>query len=277
MPVPNWESAGSWARPGGNLEPSHLKPAHLKPSQGASGLSLLFAMGTRPTASDIERQLASASESGQGARISHRPPDDHGRLELLAGGLTYDVGGLAPGSAAPLPSVDQVFGVPPDIARFEFEPISLKPGAHVASGGALLPVVRVMLGLAANLALELPVTALCWNPAGIWMEPKYFNRIVLAWLSGGLFPALGLTRLCAGPDGVVESGGLAFFIGQELSVNASAGEQEPETVRLAVRIVDFLVRRGPLDRPASFPGPMGEALLLEPSPDGGRIVVGRQA
>lgn len=266
-----------WARPGGNLEPSHLKPAHLKSAPGASGLSLLFAIGTRPTASDIERLLTLADQSGQGARISHRPPDDHGWLELLASGLTYDVGGLAPGSAAPTPPVGQVFGVPSDIEKFEFEPISLKPGAHIASGGAQLPVVRVLLGLVANLALELPVTAVCWNPAGVWMEPKYFNRIVLAWLSGGLFPALGLTRLCAGPDGVVESAGLAFFTGQELSVNPGAGEREPETVRLAVRIVDFLVRQGPLDRPASFTGLTGEALLLEPSPDGGRVVVARGA
>lgn len=254
-------------KPGGDLEPL----------QGKAGVSLLFAVGTRPTTSDIERLLTAPAQAGHAARISHRPPDDHGWLELLASGLTYDMRGLAPGCAAPIPPVGDVYGLPRDIHKFEFEAISLAPGAHIAAGGALLPVVRILMGLAANLALELPITAVCWNPAGSWMEPRYFSRIVVNWLSGGAFPALGLTCLRNRPDGVVESAGLAFFTGQELLVPRRAGEPGPETVKLAGRIIDHLVRYGPLDRSDIFSGPGGEQLRLEPSSDGRRVMAKRSA
>ena len=238
---------------------------------------MLFAVGDRPAASDIERLLTASNHSGHAARISHRPPDDHGWLELLASGLTYDLRGLAPGSAAPIPPVDDVYGLPRDIHKFEFEAISLAPGAHIAAGGALMPVVRILMGLAANLASELPLTAICWNPARSWMEPRYFGRIVVNWLSGGTFPALGLTCLRNRPDGVVESSGLAFFIGQELLVPERGDEPVSETVKLAGRIVDHLVRQGPLARSDTFSGPGGEQLRLEPSSDGRQVLAKRSA
>jgi hypothetical protein len=245
--------------------------------QGKAGLSLLFAVGTRPTASEIEHLLTASSESGQAAQISHRPPDDHGWLELLASGLTFDLRGLAPGHAAPMPHVNDVYGLPQDIADYAFEAISLVPGAHIAGGGSLMPVVRILIGVAANLALELPITAVCWNPAGGWMEPRYFGRIVVNWLSGGAFPALGLTCLRSRPDGVVESTGLAFFTGQELLVPERLGETKAETVKLAGRIVDHLVRYGPLDRSDRFSGPGGEQLVIERSPDGRHVLAKRSA
>jgi hypothetical protein len=255
------------ARPGGNL----------KPLQGKAGLSLLFAVGTRPTASEIERLLTASTHSGHAARISHRPPDDHGWLDLLASGLTHALRGRAPARAAPIPGVTDVYGLPRDIGEYEFEAISLAPGAHIAAGGALMPVVRILIGLAANLALELPITAVCWDPAGSWMEPKYFGRIVVNWLSGGAFPALGLTCLRSRPDGVVESTGLAFFTGQELLVPERLGETKADTVKLAGRIVDHLVRYGPLDRADAFAGPAGERLVIEPSSDGLHVVAQRSA
>lgn len=267
MPPSNRDGAGSRARLGGGLEQL----------LGKAGISLLFAVDARPTASDVERLLAEALPSGQGARISHRPPDDHGWLELLASGLTYDLRGLAPGSAAPLPAAQHVYGLPADIEKFEFEAVSLAPGAHIAAGGALLPVVRTLLGLAAGLALELPITAVCWNPAKVWMDPKYFGRIVINWLSGGPFPALGLTGLRSRADGGVESSGLAYFTGQEIHVPARVGEPGSEATKLAGRVIDHLVRCGPLDQPERFAGPDGEALVLQPSPDRRYVVVARPA
>lgn len=238
---------------------------------------MLFAVGARPTAGEIERLLTASSQPGHAARISHRPPDDHGWLELLASGLTYDLRGLAPGCAAPIPPLCDVYGLPQDIDKFEFEAISLAPGPHIAAGGSLMPVVRILIGVAANLALELPITAVCWSPAGSWMEPRYFGRIVVNWLSGGAFPALGLTCLRSRPDGVIESTGLAFFTGQELLVPERLGETKAEAVKLAGRIVDHLVRHGPLERSDTFSGPGGEQLVIERSSDGRHVLAKRSA
>lgn len=238
---------------------------------------MLFAAGARPTASDMERLLTAPVPSGQAARIGHRPPDDHGWLELLASGLTYDLRGLAPGSAAPIPPPAQLYGLSSDMEKFEFEAVSLTPGAHIGSGGALLPVVRILLGLAAGLALELPIVAVCWNPAQSWMDPKYFGRIVLTWLSGGVFPALGLTCLRRRADGALESVGLAFFIGQEIHVPPHADEPGSDTMQIAARAIDHLVRCGPLDRPEGLAGTGDETVMLKPSPDGRHVVVARFA
>jgi hypothetical protein len=191
--------------------------------------------------------------------------------------LTFDLRGLAPGMAAPIPSIGPVYGLPTDMDKFEFEAISLAPGAHIAAGGAMMPVVRILIGLAANLALQLPIVAVCWNPAQSWMEPRYFGRVAVTWLSGGAFPALGLTGVRRRPDGVLESTGLAFFTGQEVCVRERDGEPGSETIKLAARIVDHLVRYGPLDRPDMLPGPGGEALMLAPSPDGRFVEVSRRA
>lgn len=240
-------------------------------------MSLVFAAGTRPSASDVERLLYGAAESSIAARITHRPPDDHGWLELLASGLTFDLRGLAPGMAAPIPPVGPVYGLPSDVDKFEFEAISLAPGANVGPGGAMMPVVRILLGLTANLALQLPITAVCWNPAGSWMEPRYFGRVAVTWLSGGAFPALGLTGVRRRSDGAFESTGLAYFTGQEVCVRDHDGEAGSETIKLAARVVDHLVRHGPLEARDTLPCPSGAALILEPSSDGRFVEVSRRA
>lgn len=235
---------------------------------------MLFAAGTRPTADDVERLLtASPAEFGPAAQVGHRPSDDAGWMELLASGLTYDLRGLAPGGAARLTPAVHVYGLPADIEKFGFEAVLLQPGEHIAAGASLLPIVRNLLGLAAALALELPLTAVCWNPAQTWMDPRYFGRIVVNWLSGGVFPALGLTGLRHVLGGALESSGLTYFIGQEICMPAREGQSGPETMKLAGRLVDHLVRRGPIKTPMTLPGSNGEVLLLEPSADGKHIVI----
>lgn len=245
--------------------------------QGKAGISLLFAAGSRPTASDIAALLEVPVSGGQMARISHRPQDDHGWLELLASGLTFDLRGLAPGAAAHLPIASHAYGLSEDPGSAELEAIALLPGPHIASGGALMPVVRTLMRLGAGLAMELPVTAVCWNPAGAWMDPKYFTRIMFSWLSGGPFPALGLTALMPGKDGGVQSAGLEFFIGQELHIDRRGSEAGPDTLKIAGRIIDSLVSRGPLQKAETFTGADGELLLAEPSADGRRVMVTRSA
>ncbi|HMP57067.1 MAG TPA: hypothetical protein PKD92_10905 [Novosphingobium sp.] len=237
-----------------------------------AGFSLLFAAGTRPGVAEVERLLQTAPPANLGsARISHRPADDEGWLELLASGLTFDLAGLAPAPPAPLPRAVHRFGIGDDTAGKVHEAVSLLPGEHIMAGSAQVTVVRVMAGLAARLVGLGGVRAVAWHPAASWMEAGYFTRVVAAWLAGGVFPALGLTAFESTADGGIESVGLAFFTGQELRVEALAGEARADTVKLAVRAVDMLVRHGPLADRFTLIGPSGEPLVVEPDA-GGKVL-----
>lgn len=232
-----------------------------------AGLSFLFAAGERPSADDLHRLFNSDEFTGHGARISYSEESDKGWVELLASGLTFDLAGLAPAPPAPLPPADHRFGIDAALAAEPLEAVSLVPGPHISGGPAMMPVVRAMAGIAGSLALPLPVRAVCWHPARSWMEPAYFARIIVNWLSGGAFPALGLTAVERAEDGSVRSVGLAFFIGQELRLETAAGEPPAQAVKLAVRVIDHLVRHGPITGVEELQGPSGEAMLAEPSRD----------
>lgn len=247
---------------------------YLQPARTSADLSLLFAAGERPSAREFEQLLAADGLSSHGAQISHRPDAAEGWLELLINGLTFDLAGLSPSVSAEVPVMERQFGVTFDPAHFQFEAITIAPGQHIEAGRAMLPLMRSLLGIAAGMALQLPVKAVCWHPAGSWMEPNYFTRIVVSWLAGGVFPALGLTAVEATGKGV-ESAGLDFFAGQEVRVEASPGQPHAETVKLAVRVIDHIIRNGPVLTLSELQGPAGEALLAEPSYDGRQVRVWR--
>lgn len=243
----------------------------LASAKNATGLSLLFAAGARPTARDLELLLADPGFDLPAA-ISHRPDDGpHGVpdwLEILASGMAFDVTGLAPGEPAASPSARHFFGLPDKADTFPFEAIRIAPGDHVAAGGSMIPLVRVMMALALGMAGLPGLRAVCWHPVSSWMDAGYFARVMRTWLAGGAFPALGLAAMIRGEDGEIESRGLRFFIGQELRVQARGGETDAETVKLAVRAADLLVRAGRLERAQELTGPGGEPLFAEPSADG---------
>ncbi|MCB2064368.1 MAG: hypothetical protein KDE25_13165 [Novosphingobium sp.] len=239
------------------------------------GLSLLFAKGKRPSVNDVERLLAASEIAGAAAHVSYRPPDDNeGLLELLVSGLTFDLCGLAPAEGLALLEPAHRFGLEAGGHDGELEAITLLPGHHLSGGAAMIPVVQAMLGLAGHIALPLAVEAVCWHPARTWMEPQYFSRVALGWLSGGPFPALGLTAL-EHTSGGVSSEGLAFFAGQELSVLRREGESPADTAKLAVRFIDYIVANGPFRREIEFEGPDGENLRVTTSDFGKLAVVGR--
>lgn len=239
-----------------------------------SGLSLLFRAGERPDADNIARLVASARESGLPAMVSHRPVPDAGWLEILASGLTFDIRGLAPAEPAGAVAVEHRFGFEEEGDGGAYEPVELVPSGHIAAGAGLQPVLRTMMGLAANLAFELPVTGLYWQPARTLMAPDYFSRMVLNWLGGGAFPALGLTALLRAGDGSVASRGLAHFTGQEMQIEGRAGEPPAETMKLAIRVIDHLVRQGPISEAQGI-GTGADALLFEPSQVGKLVLVWR--
>ena len=189
---------------------------------------------------------------------------------MLALGLTFDLTGLSPGQPGMYPAIRHRYGLAQDFGG-ALEAITLHPGQHLGEEANLLPVVRVITGLAARL-LELPqARAVAWHPAGTLIEPAQFSKAIEAWLSGGAFPALGLTALVREANGALRSDGLAFFTGQELRVEPTCGETPSDVGKIAIRLVHRLVDSEPVLSRQELTGPDGERLIAEPR-EGGRVV-----
>ena len=215
-------------------------------------------------------RLAGAAPANRGATgfaVSHRPEGDAGWLELLASGLTFDLSGLAPGQPEPPPPRAATIALGQGLPADNLEAVRLSPGAHLAGGESLLPIVRVHVALALALA-ELPgVAALAWHPARTWIEPAFFARTVSAWLDGGVFPALGLTALAATGEGGLVTEGLAFFVGRELKVPPGLAETEAKTAKLAMRLIDHIVEAGRDDAAGSYSTEQGQSIEVRESGD----------
>lgn len=214
----------------------------------------------RPSRPDADAVAAIAAASGQAVpfSISHRPHDHPYWVELLALGLTFDLRGLAPGVGAQVVPPAHAFGLPLEQAQ-GLEAVVLRPGPHLASAGALLPIVRTMAALACELSSLPGLCGVGWEPAGTIMSPEYFRRTAGAWLEGGAFPALGLTALTRTREGDMRSVGLSVFTGNELAVEPAPGDSPADLARLAVRVIHHLVQNGPYS-PGVHEGPGGEYL-----------------
>lgn len=232
------------------------------PTDGTGGaiLSLLFAQGQRPGVDSLA-DLAAQGGDGVGFTLSHLPGDGGNWVELLAGGLTYDCHGLAPGDPLAVPGKGALLGLESVPAG---EAIGLGPAPHLAEGMAMVPVVRVLAGLGAELARLPGVEAVYWHPAHCWMAVDYYRRVVGSWLGGGAFPALGLTSLQREPDGAMVSVGLALLTGQELRFEPDRTLAPAAVARIAVRLIHSLIESGPLSHRSEAEGPEGERLVIEP-------------
>lgn len=198
-------------------------------------------------------------------------------VEVLREGLTFDIGGLAPGPAATFPVIDHRFDLTdlPDGQRFEA--MAVGPGPHLASGRRSLPVVRATLALACDLVRQFPdLAAVCWGPSRSAIGRRYFESVVSAWIDGGPFPALGLTAFVAAPDGALGSIGLDFWIGQELLIEPALCADKVAATRLGVRLVNQLVLTGSLSGDERIIAPDGTRLVLRPSGDRSTINVWRE-
>lgn len=101
------------------------------------------------------------------------------------------------------------------------------------------------------LALELldeDTMGVFWSASDSLMGADYFRPMVSIWLDGGAFPALGLTTLARDEAGSLKSTGLDLLIGQEVAVLPSADMDVRDQARLAVRVIDFLIREGPIQQ-----------------------------
>lgn len=235
-------------------------------------LALVYAPGTRPGIAALE---ALSSQEGLRVpfRISHVGEDPALWAELLASGLTFDCRGLGPGEGMAHPGAGSLLGLhePPS-----GEVVTLEPAPHLAEGRGLLPVVRALAGLGAELGRLPGLAGAFWQPARSWMAPKYFCGIIDDWLSGGAFPALGLTALQRTADGGMVSVGLDFLIGQELHFEPNRKLFPAAIARIAVRLIHELVESGALREAAEFIGPEGERLLIEPVRQGRQLRISVQ-
>lgn len=232
---------------------------------------MIFAEGQRP---DLDAIAALAAKPGSVMpfAISHIPdPDNAGAgmpgnwVELLAGGLTFDLQGLGHGDPSPYPAPGALLGLAEAPAG---EALALGPAPHLADGAGTVPAMRVLSGIGTQLAGLPGVLAAHWGPASCWMTVKYYCGVVGEWLDGGAFPALGLTSLRREPDGAMTSLGLDFFTGQELRFEPDRRLPPAAIAKAAVRLVHSLVETGPLRARAEFAGPDGIVLLVEPVREG---------
>lgn len=195
--------------------------------------------------------------------------------ELLANGLTFDLAGLAPGNPAIGMDKGHMFGLPEGFDPSGCEGLTLSPGPHLISGGPMIPVLRCLAWLAAELSGLEHLQAIAWRPARTVCGPVYFRDAVMRWIGGGAFPALGLTALVPQADGSLLSEGLALFTGQELLVEAHPALDQQQAAKVALRLLHWLVENGRVDRTMSLTGPSGETLHLVPQPDEGLVRVRR--
>jgi hypothetical protein len=253
-----------------------------------AGLYLLFTAGSRPHFGDVERLLSDLAKAPRPRALASlravgvsRPETGAGAgkgaeqtgLELLANGLTFDVLGLVPMPPRLVPRSRYHFGLSPGFSELEFEAVELSPGPHLADAGLMLPVLKTMAAVAGELATGLGAQAISWSPAGCLMDPGYFDRMIYNWNNGGPFPALGLTGIATKEGGVIESDGLAYFTGQEIQIEPRTGEPPVDTVKVAVRVIDYLAHYGKLGQPDNLTGPDGAPMRLEPSADGSSVRV----
>jgi hypothetical protein len=233
---------------------------------GECGLSLIFPAGSRPT---LHALAEYAGKSGDFS-ISHHL-GEHGdaiAVELLLWGLTFDLVGLAPAGSAPLPVCPYNFALDRDFEIAGQDALRILPGPHLHDGRHMVPVVRAMAALGADLCGLPHLSAVVWHPARSCIQPEYFASIVANWLKGGIFPARGLVGLANVADGAMQSEGVGFFTGQELRIEPELMDDPAVAARIAFRLIDHLVANGPLDRAMDISGPEGRLLRIEPSENG---------
>lgn len=198
-------------------------------------------------------------------------------VELLRGGLTFDLIGLAAGPAGEFPLIEHRFDLDSIPSAFRFEALHLVPGEHLRAGARTMPVVKGLLALARDLTHHFAdLEAIVWPASRSAIGRRYFESVVTAWLEGGAFPALGLTAFRKTLDGAVQSVGLDFWLGQELRIEQPLADDKVAATRLGVRLVNQLIIVGGLDESERIVAPDGTPLVMRPSRNGKFVRVWRE-
>lgn len=271
----------------------------MQPSD-APAAYLLFQEGARLTSAQIQAFAASSAK----VFISHdpsapssplgNPPDlalenevtgtellpvEKHWVEMLRGGLTFDLSGLAagPDCAAIMPAPLHFFDWQGAKDLAGLEAISLTAGPHLQGGQTSVPVLRTMIALARDLTLFFEeIVAIVWPPAATLIGRRFFESTATAWLDGGPFPALGITAFDLAADGALETRGLSLWVGHELRIDPALAQDKIAGTRLGLRLVNHLVMLGDLTGEERITAPDGTRLIMLPASDEGPIRVQRE-
>ena len=123
----------------------------------------------------------------------------------------------------------------------------IAPAPNADAWSDPVELLRAQCVIALDL-LSSETTAVLWAAADSLMGADYFRRMIGIWIDGGAFPALGLAALVKEERGVVRSTGLDMLVGQDVAVHPAEGLRPADQARLAMRIMDFLVREGPIQQ-----------------------------
>lgn len=225
---------------------------------------------------DAVLRLAARSAESTAFSVSYMPEPDEGWLELQAMGLTFDLSGLAPLPSASSAPAEHYFGLDGTAAGESTDILRLAPGPHLAGATRMMPVLRVLAGLGAELARLPGIQAVSWETAQSRMAPAYFMSAIRAWLSGGAFPSPGLTGLVRRDDGGIESQGFSLFAGYEVAIEPMPGEAVQDLAKLAARVMHHIVQFGTTDL-SKLTDSQGRAVMAEPVGSEGILRLWRRA
>lgn len=223
--------------------------------QGRPSLAILFDGGCRPDMARLAEALCAAADPlVAAAALSPTPGDStatafagpvpaNGRVSLRVAGFTFEVAGLAPAEPDPAPAAPHCYGVTREQLAGA-EAILLRP-AHNCAPASNIQLARVMMEIGLAIAALDRAIAACWGPARTAMGMAWFVTAMERWLSGGAFPALGLTALAPTAEGAMRSEGLALFTGHEVVADARIGPPA-EQARLLSRMIHHLIHHGPV-------------------------------
>ncbi|MEL7196981.1 MAG: hypothetical protein AAGL10_01590 [Pseudomonadota bacterium] len=187
-------------------------------------------------------------------------------IELLHNGLTFDLKGLEPGQADEIPAIEHRFDLASERSAEDFETLRIVPGEHLISGKASMPIVKGMIGLARDMINHFEdLEGVYWPPSQSVIGRRFFESISTAWLEGGAFPALGLTAFKEAEDGALQSVGLDFWVGQELSIEPPLANDKVSATRLAVRIINQVILVGGISEAERITSPDRAVLIMKPS------------
>lgn len=205
-------------------------------NRGVRLASLLVDDAKRPDGAAIARLARTGAFA-----VSNRAADGVEWIELLIDGLTFELDGLAPGPAAPMPAIDHWLGMS---AGRERAAMTLSVGPHLAGAAHLLPVVRAATSLLGSLASLPGVQGVAWLPAANATRRDWFVTAAEAWAAGGPFPALSLSAIERDDRGTLRSVGLGFLVGAEFALTGCADLAADSAGRIAIRLADWLVAHG---------------------------------
>ncbi len=267
-------------------------------SEQAAGLVLAFGRNGRPSRHavlQLFQKHGSVSVSfdpagGRSLRVvggrdlasleqvpDHNLGSDNDWLELLFGGLTFDLDGFAPGNSVSIPQSDNLYDLKRAPTASGHSALLLRPASHLSGGHRTIPVLRGLVAVARELIIGFPgMRAVIWRPANSAIGVRYFESIASAWLDGGPFPALGLVSYRATVDGGLQSIGLDYWLDCELRIEPELATDKVYATRLSTRLVNHLLSIGGIDREQGLTTTDGQRIQLRRSRNRSFIRVSRE-